>query len=477
MRFRLPLAILGVLFTATRHSIAAESAPSSARPNIVFVITDDQRWDSLSLNGHPVLQTPNIDRIGKEGMAFNNFFVATPLCSPSRASFLTGCYPRKHMVINNDKLGLDVISHTLMTFPRRLREVGYETAFIGKWHMGWDDSRRPGFDNWISFKGQGIYVDGVINHNGDRRQLTGYMTDFINQWSVEFIEQPHDQPFCLYVSHKAVHGPFLPAPRHDQLYADFDFELPAVGSADLAGKPAMHREVNWSPMYTLDGIAPEPGEPHRGRDRSPAGIVRDQLRCLASVDEGVGQIYAALERMGELDNTIFIFTSDNGFLMGEHGKVNTKRWAYEENLRVPLLVRYPPLVKPGTVSDKLVVNVDIAPTLLDLTGVPSVIDMHGRSFKPMLQDPNVGIRDDFLAEYFLEKVTPRVPTWQAIRSERWKLIQYETDDDTNSPHRFDELYDLQSDPGETRNLIADSAHATELKSLRSRLTQLIKDAQ
>lgn len=148
--------------------VAGLAAAAQYRPNIVFVITDDQRWDQLGYNGHPVLKTPNIDRIAREGAAFNNFFVATPLCSPSRASFLTGLYPHTHRVINNDKLGIDVISHTLMTFPRQLREQGYETAYIGKWHMGLDDSRRPGFDSWISFKGQGIYIDGVVNDNGIR---------------------------------------------------------------------------------------------------------------------------------------------------------------------------------------------------------------------------------------------------------------------------------------------------------------------
>ena len=466
----LVLTILGFV-TLAGIATAAETDP---RPNIVFVITDDQRWDGLSINGHPAVRTPHIDRIGHEGLALDNFLVSTPLCSPSRATFLTGRYPRKHNIINNDKLGLDVISHTLMTFPRQLREAGYETGFVGKWHMGLDDSRRPGFDTWISFKGQGIYIDGVINHNGERRQLTGYMTDFINEWAVEFLEQPRDRPFCLYVSHKAVHAPFLPAPRHDDLYADFAAELPDVNAADLAGKPMLNRDVKRPPMYTHEGVAPEPVEPHRNRDRSPAGIIRDQMRSIAAVDEGVGQLYATLERLGELDNTIFIYTSDNGFLLGEHGKFNTKRWPYEPNLRVPFLVRYPPLVAPGQRSAALVGAVDVAPTLLEITGVESMIEMHGQSFVPLLADPAAPGRNELLAEYFYEKVTPEAPAWQAIRTPRWKYIEYDSPDAGATDH---ELYDLANDPDEQINLIASPDHQDELADLRSRLHAMVMAAQ
>ena len=301
---------------------SVETCAADAPPNIVFVMTDDQRWDQLGCTGHPVLQTPHIDRIASEGASFNNFFVCTPLCSPSRASFLTGLYPHKHQVINNDKLGLDVISHTLMTFPRQLRENGYETAFVGKWHMGLDDSRRPGFDNWVSFKGQGVYIDGVVNDNGSRRQLRGNMTDYLNRRAVEFVRQPHERPFCLYLSHKAVHAPFLPAERHEELYSDYEFQVPPHDKEDLAGKPVMTRAVPRINHLELEGVAPEPAEPRRGRGRDAHSVVRDQLRCLASVDEGIGELFAALEDTDQLDNTVFIYTSDNGFLMGEHGRFN-----------------------------------------------------------------------------------------------------------------------------------------------------------
>ena len=455
---------------------AADSLPirqAQDRPNIVFVITDDQRWDQLSYTGHPVLKTPNIDRIAQEGASFNNFFVATPLCSPSRASFLTGLYPHAHRVFNNDKLGIDVISHTLMTFPRQLREQGYETAYIGKWHMGLDDSRRPGFDSWISFKGQGIYIDGVINDNGTRRQLRGNMTDYLNRRAVEFVNQTHDMPFCLYLGHKAVHNPFLPSKRHEELYSDYEFQVPPPNEADLVGKPVLTRDRPRLDRLKLEGIGPEPAEPRRGRGRDPQSIVRDQLRCLAAVDEGVGQLLAALERTGELDNTIFIYTSDNGFFMGEHGSFNGKRMPYDEALRVPFFIRYPKLISPGSNRDELILNIDVAPTLLDLAGMESVIPMHGESFVPLLQDNNASWRKAFLAEYYLEKVAAKTPTWKAVRTDRWKYIHYLIADNQGDPYGYDELYDLEADPNELKNLVNHPEHKTRLKEMKAQLQGLL----
>jgi N-acetylglucosamine-6-sulfatase len=460
----------GLIVLAPALAIAAQPALAAApdsRPNIVFIITDDQRADLLGIAGHPAAKTPHLDRVGREGAWFRNFFTVTPLCSPSRASFLTGLYPHSHGVINNDKLGLDVISHTLFTWPRRLREAGYETAFIGKWHMGLDDSRRPGFDRWVSFKGQGIYLDGVVNEDGVSRQLTGYMTDYLNAQAVAFVAQPRPKPFALVLSHKAVHIPYLPAARHEPLYADHTFAPTPPPPGDREGKPILTRPIPRVDRLALEGVAPEPAEPRRNRGRDPASIVRDQLRCLASVDDGVGQLLAALERRGELDRTVVVFTSDNGYLMGEHGVIDQKRWAYEPALRVPLLMRFPPAIAAGTVRDQMVLNIDLAPTLLELAGVESVVPMHGRSFAPLLRDPAAPWRQAFLAEYFLEKVGLRVPTWQAVRTARWKYIRY-----LGEPEQLDELYDLQADPGEIRNLIGTDTARAEVPALRRELEHL-----
>ena len=453
-------------------SLARAASAGASKPNILFIITDDQRADLLGIAGHPVAKTPHIDRVGREGARFRNFFTVTPLCSPSRASFLTGLYPHSHGVINNDKLGLDVISHTLFTWPRQLREAGYETAFIGKWHMGLDDSRRPGFDRWVSFKGQGIYIDGVVIEDGVSRQLTGYMTDYLNAQAVAFVARPRTKPFAMVVSHKAVHIPYLPAARHESLYSDHTFEPTPPSAEDLAGKLILTRPIPRVDRLALEGVAPEPAEPRRGRGRDPASIVRDQLRCLASVDEGVGQLLAALERSGELDRTVVVFTSDNGYLMGEHGVIDQKRWAYEPALRVPLLMRFPSAIAAGTVRDQMVLNIDLAPTLLALAGVTPVVPMHGRSFAPLLRDDAAPWRTSFLAEYFLEKVGLRVPTWQAVRTARWKYIRY-----PGEPDKHDELYDLQADPREERNLIATDAARNEVPALRRELEALLESTR
>ena len=460
MRTRLP-----ALFALTLLGLVpGPDAPAAeaVRPNIVFVIADDLRYDGLGCTGNPHARTPNLDRLAAEGLLLKNFFVATPLCSPSRASFLTGLYPHAHRVVNNDKVGLDVISHTLYTFPRMLREAGYETAFIGKWHMGLDDSRRPGFDRWISFKGQGLYLDPVVNLDGLPKQLDGYMTDHLNRWAVEFVEKPHDRPFLLYLSHKGVHAPFIPAPRHEGLYGDVRPATPGSAGDDLKGKPALTRQVGRVDPLELEGVAPEPAEPSRGRGGGgPLEVLRNQMRCLASVDEGVGQVLAALEHRGLLDDTVVIFTSDNGYLHGEHGLYNTKYWPYEESIRVPFLMRYPRLVRPGTVREQMVLNVDVAPSILALARVTPPAKFHGRSFLPLLQDPVVGWRTAALAEFFPEKVNPRVPAWQAVRTDRWKYIHYPRLDG------MDELYDLASDPVEMNNRLADPAAQPSLRGLES----------
>ena len=448
---------------------AADEEVEPSRPNIVFVITDDQRWDYLGLAGHPVLKTPNIDRIGREGVWMKNCFTTTPLCSPSRASFLTGRYPHSHGVTNNDRLGLDVLSHRLLTWPRQLREAGYETAFIGKWHMGLDDSRRPGFDHWVSFKGQGAYIDGVANENGLRRQLTGYMTDYLNQQAVAFIRRPRSRPFALVLSQKAVHSPFLPASRHDDLYQDFSFEIPAVSRESIEGKRMLTRKVPPIRWYEFEGIGPEPGESRRGRGRDPVSVVRDQLRSLASIDEGVGEIMQLLADLGKLDDTVIVYTSDNGFLMGEHERFNDKRWAYDPSIRIPMVIRYPRLIRSGSVRDQLVLNIDLAPTLMELAGVTPLEPMQGVSMVPILQDAEAPWRDAILAEYFLEKVARRVPSWQCVRSERWKYIRY-----TGESEAFDELYDLEADPGELWNLAGDSGSRENLLEMRRRLDELLE---
>lgn len=455
-----------ILFTGMRSQAAEQQQP----PNILFIIADDLRFDLLACNGHPHAQTPHLDRLAKEGANFTSFFATTPLCSPSRSSFLSGLYPHSSRIVNNDDQGQSVRSHRLMTFPRILREeADYVTGYIGKWHMGFDDTRRPGFDHWISFRGQGQFIDPVVNVNGQRQQRDGYLTDLITQWGVEFLQQDFEAPFCLVLSHEAVHRPFIPAPRHESLYSDLTVSMPAVDPVVMAGKRAMTRTLpprtapGW---FGLDGASPEPGEPRRGRPETLQAYARDQLRCLMSVDEGIGRILGCLEESGRLDNTVVIFTSDQGFLQGEFGQSQGKRWPYDPCLRVPFLLRYPMLAQPESVIDRMVLNIDVAPTILDLAGVKPTVPMHGSSFAPLLADSQAAWRDSFLFEYFLERVSPRCPQYFGVRTTDWKYVHYP------QLSGMDELYHLADDPGERLNLIDQPEFRSDLQRLQTELKRL-----
>ncbi len=435
---------------------AAVHGASAGRPNIVFMFTDDQRWDSMSCAGHPFLKTPHMDRIAREGAYFENAFVTTPLCSPSRASFLTGRYVHAHGVRGNGPM-YNELSHQLITWPRLLREAGYETGYVGKWHMGNDGRPRPGFDRWVSFKGQGLYDDPPLNVDGQETKAQGYMTDILTGHAVEFLKRKRSKPFALCVGHKAVHGPFTPAPRHKDLYSTDPIPRRPNTRDTLEGKPVLRRTASAQEKAKK---AAAPGS--RGEE-----LIRNQLRGLVAVDESVGEVLKALEQTGELDNTLVIFTSDNGYFWGEHG-LGDKRFSYEESIRIPMVMRYPKRIKPGSRIREDVLNIDICPTALELAGARAPANVHGRSLVPLLGGKAKGWRTSFLAEYFLEPNFERIPTWQAVRTSRWKYTRY------TELEGMDELYDLQADPYEMRNLIQDAAARKTIEELRTELGRLLK---
>ncbi len=444
-------------------SIVTTAFGKTDRPNIVFIIVDDLRWDTLSISGHPFSRTPNIDRIGKEGALFKNAFVTTPLCSPARASFLTGTYVHQNGIRGNGQ-EYSKPSHELVTFPKLLRDVGYETAYVGKWHMGNDDSARPGFDHWVSFKGQGVYENPALNVNGKSEKVTGYITDILNERAVEYLKQDHQKPFVLYFAHKAVHGPFTPAPRHKGAYADNKITFAPSIKDSLEGKPAVTREV--------EEKRPGMNAARRARKelvgpKLPEGTVCNQLECLISIDEGVGKVLKALEESKQLDNTLIIFTSDNGYFWGEHG-LGDKRWAYEESIRVPLLIRYPKLIKSGTKLDQLALNIDIAPTLLELGGATIPKEVAGKSLLPLFKNKRTDLREYAFLEYFAESAYVKHPGWQAVRSDRYKYIHYTALDG------MDEFYDLKQDPYEMKNLIKDPKADKALAKLKAEQTRFFK---
>ena len=446
------------------------------RPNLLFILMDDVRWDDLGYTGHPFVRTPHIDRIAHEGVQFRNSFAATPLCSPNRASILTGQYAHKHGIIDN--VDRSEQSHQLITFPKLLNDAGYETAFIGKWHMGIDDSRRPGFDYWLSIKGQGYYVDPEVNDNGESKKIPGYATDIFSERAVEFISQQHEKPFLLYLSHKAVHpnifqfadgsispipadGGFLPAERHKDLYEGEEVPRRPNTKSYAEGKPALQRKIGGLP-----NLGPDTGTPDH--------IILNRLRMVTAADEGIGRILDALESSGQLDNTVIVFTSDHGYFYGEHGLNKERRLAYEEIARTPLTVRYPKLIEAGRSVDEFVLSIDLAPTILELGGTAVPPHIQGRSLVPFLKGETPGRwRESFLIEYYSDKVWPRLVTmgYQAVRTERWKYIHYV------DLENMDELYDLQEDPYEMKNLIDDPAAAGDLSAANEELERLLDEAE
>ena len=450
------------------------------KPNIVFVLLDDIRWDDLGAAGHPWVSTPHFDRVAREGVLFRNVFAATPLCSPNRASILTGQYAHTHGIVDN--VDRREQSHHLMTFPRILHKAGYETAYIGKWHMGVDDSPRPGFDVWFSLQGQGYYFDPNVNENERRFKVKGYTTDIFTRRAVQFLRKERHQPFVLFLSHKAVHPntfqnadgsvrgerggaeKFTAAERHRNLYADK--EIPrrpnakgkAAGRSYGKGKPALLRNIS--------GV--KPLGPTTGTDDA---TIRNRLRMLASADDGMGDIFKALKETGKLDTTFIVVTSDHGYFYGEHGLDRERRLAYEETARLPLFIRYPPLVKPGIEVDAFAVSIDYAPTILDLAGVEIPVTMHGRSLVPLLRGATPrDWRKSLLIEYYSDTVMPRLVKmgYKAVRTRKWKYIRY------IDLVGMDELYNLEHDPYEMNNVINEPQARTALAEMKGELKTLME---
>lgn len=430
------LCMIGAVVAVCCFNAGAQT-PAGKR-NIVFILIDDQRFDAMSLMDHPFLETPHIDTLARGGVQCTNAFVTTSLCSPSRASILSGQYAHRHRVLDNQT----PMPPNTPTFPQELQKAGYDTGFIGKWHMGGSsDAPRPGFDRWVSFRGQGVYYNPTFNIDGERSKHEGYVTDLVTDYAVDFIRADHgDKPFFLYTSHKAVHGDFYPAERHKGTYADETYPHPA-SMADTEenydGKPAWVRSQRDS-WHGVDGM-------YNDRLDFDAFVLR-YAETMRAVDDSVGRIVETLREQGLLDSTLLIFTSDNGFMFGEHGHID-KRSMYEPSIKVPLIVHCPELFSGGQRSSKLLLNIDYGPTILEAAGVAIPETMQGRSFLGLLKGESVAWRDAFLYEYFWERSFPQTPTVLGVRTERHKLMQYHGVWD-----RY-EMYDLQADPDEMDNLL------------------------
>lgn len=423
---------------------ALMSAPKKDKPrNVVFILSDDHRYDFMGfMNKVKFLKTPNMDRMAKEGAHLENAFVTTSLCSPSRASILTGQFSHRHGVVDNNSRVPDGTTY----FPQYLQKHGYETAFMGKWHMGnASDEPRPGFDKWISFRGQGDYYDGTWNIDGKQVKTKGYVTDLLTDHAVEFMKKERDKPFFLYLSHKAVHAMFEPAKRHLGKYENEPLDYPASMAdteENYKGKPQWVREQRNS-WHGVDYMY------HGQMDFDE--FYRRYCETLLGVDESVGRVIGCLEEMGVADSTLVLYMGDNGFCFGEHGLID-KRHMYKESLRVPFLAYCPELIKPGTKIKQMVQNIDVAPTIMETAGLKKPDNMDGMSFVPLLQGKEVKWRDAVFYEYYWERNFPHTPTVHGVRTDRYKYIHY------HGLWDLDELYDLQEDPDEMNNLINSAEH-------------------
>ncbi len=440
------LLILAVAVFVAGKAISLAAADARVRPNFLFIYTDDQRYDAMGVvqkeqgaqGRFPWFQTPNMDRLATEGVRFRNAFVVNSLCAPSRAVNLTGRYNHFNGIASNFRpFPLDNVTHATL-----LRRAGYATGYIGKWHM--DSQReRPGFDFHASFLGHARYVDPVIVVQGKDTPSSGWVDDLSTRYAIDFMRQQQGsgKPWSLVVGFKSPHGPCEPPLRAKQRFA---------------GEQA--RAVpNLNSRAPYMGNRAKPPAPAVPGETVPVNL--DYFRCISAADDCLGELLDALDEMKIADNTVVIYTSDNGYYLGEHG-LGDKRSAYDESLRVPFLVRFPnlPGFKRGQVVDEMVLNLDLAPSLLDMAGETVPAEMQGRSWRPLLAGENVAWRESWFYEYFAEKqVNSRVPDITAVRTKDAKLIRYPGHDE------WTELFDLKADPFETRNLYS-SAAKTDLQT-------------
>lgn len=453
-------------------ALPAHTQRHSAPRNVIFILLDDLRFDGMGFL-QPGLNTPNIDRLARGGTYFPNTVVTSSLCSPSRATILTGMTARNHGIVDNN----DSSESGLTFFPAYLQQAGYQTAFFGKWHMGQaSDDPRPGFDRWVSFAGQGNYYPvagrpgdlGGLNVDGTRVLQRGYITDELTEYALDWLDHGRDQgkPFFLYLSHKSVHSDPLPAERHQGQYVGHQFAIPA-SAADTpennAGKPrwVLDQRNTWHGIdffYNTDLTMPE--------------YLREYYGALSAVDDSVGRVLAWVEANGLADDTMIVFTSDNGFMIGDHGLID-KRTAYEPSVRVPLLVYSPGHVPAGVTNTGRIRNLDWAPTFLDMAGVPRPVQFEGVSVWPLLSGE---VREDqwqapdFVYEYYWEWTFPMTPGTFAITRGNMKYIQY------YGVYDREELYDLAADPNEMHNLIDDPAYLDTRITLRQALFDQLADS-
>lgn len=471
-------ALLAVMHICFLQS-SIQSCFAEKRPNIILILTDDHRYDALGYIGHPFLETPHLDKLAADGIHFENAYVTTSLCSPSRASILTGLYAHNHNVVDN----YHPVDDQLVFFPELLQETGYQTAFVGKWHMGDTDEKQRGFDHWVSFKGQGIYwphEDGLkvkgryvpqayktgFNVNGTSKPQKGYITDELTDYAVEWLEAQEsdkDSPFFLYLSHKAAHADFLPPNRHAFKYENVDVKQPS----SWFDSPDDFQDV---PMWVKNQRNSRHGvEFAYYTELNLTKYYKRYCETLLAVDDSVGRVIQTLDKKGLSDNTVILYMGDNGFLFGEHGLID-KRCTYEESIRVPMILKGPGILSGGKKMSQIVANIDVAPTLLEIASIPAPPEMDGQSFLSVVNDPKNKWRDYLLYEYFWERNYPQTPTMHAIFNDKIKYTRY------HGIWDVDELYDLENDPHEKINLIHHPDWQDKIVKLNSDMFEMLQNS-
>ncbi|MCP4723643.1 MAG: sulfatase-like hydrolase/transferase [bacterium] len=480
------------------------------KPNILFIMTDDHASQAISSYGGMLSEyakTPNIDRIAEEGVRFNNCFCTNSICAPSRATILTGKYSHLNGVLDNSL----TFDGSQTTFPKLLQQAGYQTAFVGKWHLKSDPT---GFDYWIRLPGQGDYYNPDLIEMGERKRYTGYVTDLVTDFSLDWLKNRDDnKPFCLMLHHKAPHRNWMPDEKHMTMFDDMEFPQPETFNddyetrSDAAREQEMtvtgHMNYAWDlkVMGMSEGSEPDWGENSlnrlfermtpdqlkawndvygpKNREFKDANLqgselenwkyqryIKDYLRCIASVDDNIGRVLDHLDESGLAENTIVVYTSDQGFYLGEHGWFD-KRFMYEESLRMPMVARYPGVIKERSVNNDIVLNVDFAPTFLALAGVPVPDDMQGESIESVLEDETPSDwRESMYYHYYEFPAVHQVKRHYGIRTKRHKLIHFYNDIDEW------ELYDLQEDPNEVNNVYNDDRYRSVVTELKQELERL-----
>lgn len=449
--------VLNMLFFL---AVTGLNAREQEKPNIIVIYIDELRYDGLGITGHQFVKTPNIDRLAKEGILMKNSFVTTPLCGPSRASLMTGQYAHTHGLYKNTvPRGL---TQRLITYPLLMQYGGYKTAFIGKWTTGKnaDKTPHPGFDRWfVSGHNRDLKMNPVVNVDGVEIPYKGHATDIDSDETVRFIKENKDKPFSISLWHRAVHTSYgeenlIASERNRNLYKDIQIKR-VISAENPVRQPAL-KNVKLHPPTDED--------------------IRNIARMTVDIDDGVGRIVKALTDAKILDQTMVIFMGDNGFFFGEHG-LTEKRFAYEESIRVPLIVRYPPLIKAGSVSEVPVTNIDIAPTILSLAGLPIPLHTQGQSLLPIFKTGSLkSSRSSLLFEFWPENVGSTtgegagIGPWKAVRTNKWKYIHW------TAAEGVDELYNIVEDPYEMNNLINDPKQVAVLKDMKAELVKQMKQS-